>query len=221
MSSDVSETVEGACAKARVGRPPVLAEQERRQLILEAAETVFFRAGYGEATMEEIARVACMSKKSIYALYPDKRTLFACLVNDIGCFSERAARSLPPAPSAIEELRTRLLTLAEFSLSPRLIKMKRLVISEAPKSPELADEFHNRVIRRGSAYIAESVVRLADERGQPIAHDEMKVARFLIGAALSDLHISLLFGEPCDVSYEAVVHKIDMTLDIAVRGLFA
>ncbi|MGP0180056.1 TetR/AcrR family transcriptional regulator, partial [Escherichia coli] len=59
-----------ASTPKRRGRPPALSLDARRRLILEAAEEVFFASGYGAASMEEIARVAGMSKKTVYGLYP-------------------------------------------------------------------------------------------------------------------------------------------------------
>jgi AcrR family transcriptional regulator len=67
-------------ATGTVGRPPSLADEERKALILQAAETVFDSFGYGDATMEEVARSCGMAKKTVYKFFPDKASLFGALV---------------------------------------------------------------------------------------------------------------------------------------------
>uniref|UniRef100_UPI00262968AD TetR/AcrR family transcriptional regulator n=1 Tax=uncultured Rhizobium sp. TaxID=155567 RepID=UPI00262968AD len=63
------------------GRLPVMPEDDRRQLILRAAEKVFTASGFGAATMEEIAKRCGMSKKTLYKLFPDKMSVFAALID--------------------------------------------------------------------------------------------------------------------------------------------
>ena len=86
MSSHHTEPSARVVEKPRRGRPPALSPEERKHRILEAAESVFTDIGYGAATMEEIARIAGMSKRTLYSLYPDKRSLFADLISDIDTY---------------------------------------------------------------------------------------------------------------------------------------
>src|SRR5262245_7466819 len=67
-------------APLRRGRPRQLEESERRRRLIDAAEHVFVTRGYGAASMDEIARRAGMSKKTIYRLYAAKEDLFAALI---------------------------------------------------------------------------------------------------------------------------------------------
>src|SRR5262245_28078149 len=62
------------------GRPLQLSEAERRRRLLDAAERVFLDAGYGDATMDDVARKARMSKKTLYRLFPTKEQLFAAVM---------------------------------------------------------------------------------------------------------------------------------------------
>jgi AcrR family transcriptional regulator len=50
--------------------------QQRRQEILSAAAIVFDTRGYGQATMDEVARQAGLSKGSIYNYFRSKKELF-------------------------------------------------------------------------------------------------------------------------------------------------
>jgi len=61
----------------------------RVQSILEAARKVFFTRGYLKATMEEIARLAEVSKPAIYHYFRTKDELFfSLMVPVVDCFQK-------------------------------------------------------------------------------------------------------------------------------------
>lgn len=181
-----------AAAKGRPGRPPIYSEEERTQRILRAAEQVFTTVGYGAATMEEVARTAGMSKKTLYALYPDKRCLLIAVTVAADDFPWEDEDRTPLA-DPVAELRHRLLASAEFTLTPRQVRLSRLLIAEADHAPELAYNFHDRVIAKCQAYLQVAVERLARD-GMEIGNaGEMTMA--LLGAALAELHLLALFGK--------------------------
>lgn len=60
-------------------KPRLAAARERmyRDLVFESAEHVFADRGFGAATMQDIAREAGVSLKTVYLAYPGKRELYA------------------------------------------------------------------------------------------------------------------------------------------------
>lgn len=52
----------------------------KREQILEAARELFSLYGYKKVSMDEIARKAKVTKKTIYSYFKDKEELFQCLV---------------------------------------------------------------------------------------------------------------------------------------------
>lgn len=67
--------------------PPIankhqLRTQETRELLLQAAETIFVRDGYGGAELGEIAALAGRTKGAIYAQFKSKEDVFLALVED-------------------------------------------------------------------------------------------------------------------------------------------
>src|SRR5665213_4288399 len=62
------------------GRPLRIAESDRRDKLIEAAEKIFVETGYSAASVDDIARAAGMSKKTIYRLYETKDQLFAAVI---------------------------------------------------------------------------------------------------------------------------------------------
>jgi TetR/AcrR family transcriptional regulator len=55
-------------------------KETRRSLIIDTAEKVFVERGYDLATMDEIARLAEFTKKSVYSYFPTKDELFAAVI---------------------------------------------------------------------------------------------------------------------------------------------
>lgn len=197
---------------ARPGRPPVLTDRERNQRLVEAAEQVFVTVGYGAASMEEIARVAGMSKKTLYSRFSDKARLFAAVIGDADAFSEDLVNA--PLPDPVSDLRQRLFALADFALTPRQLKLTRLVISEARQYPNLADEFHKRLMQKGVAYLERGVNRLGQFEN-PTA-----VAIALAGAALGHIHIHALFGNEKLGSRAQISAQIETALALILPQVF-
>lgn len=201
-------------SKGKPGRPPVLTEEERTQRILQAAEQVFTTAGYGAASMEEVARAAGMSKKTLYALYPDKPSLLTAVAVSADDFPWEDADRMP-LDDPVAELRHRLIASAEFALKPRQVRLSRLLISEAQHAPELADSFHERVMAKCQDYVAKAIERVKLEGVGPEVRDVRSLTLVLLGAALAELHLLALFGKDERPSREAIVVHVDAALNIS------
>ena len=198
-------------AIARAGRPPLYSDTERRRRILQAAEQAFTTRGYGAATMEDVARTAGMSKKTIYAFYTDKSRLLAAIVvaADDCPWDDRDA---VPIADPLAELRHRLMEVIAFVLSPRQVRLTRLLIAEAEHAPELADDFHERVMAKGYRYLVAAVERVKLERPCPSIGDVERVTGMLLGAAMGDLHLCALFGRSESLTRKRIVAQIDLAL---------
>lgn len=201
---------------ASPGRPPVLDEAKRRELILRAAEEVFTSLGYGDATMEEVARACGMAKKSVYKLFPDKPALFRSLIQSHDPVDAWVA-SPDEAADPRDRLRELLIGLAAFILSPRQLALTRLVISEARKSPDLADLFYRECMDRAQS--------LAVERLQPtnllasavdMNRQKLLVDVFL-GATLGQLHLQALI---LDTDQDTLMEQLRLRIDIALAALY-
>src|ERR1700756_685272 len=64
----------------RVGRPPKDLAGDVKARILNAAEDVFLKNGFQNASIDEIAELAPASKPTIYAHFPGKEALFGAVV---------------------------------------------------------------------------------------------------------------------------------------------
>jgi len=119
--------------------------------IIGAAFGAFMANGYVGTSMLEIATRAKISKRDLYARFPNKQTVL------LACITSRAARMrLPPdlpEPDSREMLGR---TLAAFGATvirevcePAVTSMHRLAIAEAERSPDLATALGaNRFVHR-------------------------------------------------------------------------
>lgn len=196
--------------KAKPGRPPVYTEEERCQRLLRAAEEVFTSTGYGAATMEEIAKSAGMSKKTLYAIYPDKEHLFAAMVGGLG--DSPWENDGAQAEDAGVELRRRLHAMVHFIMTSRQVRLTRLLISEAERTPKLARDFHDRVISKARRYLAEAVERARDKGIGPQIDDIDQMTATLLGAALARNHLGALFGRTPKATKKQLEDQVDTAL---------
>ena len=72
---------EGAAKRSR-GRPSVRSDAETRHIIADAAQREFLANGYVGACVDDIAKSAGVSKKTLYRLIPTKADLFRASITD-------------------------------------------------------------------------------------------------------------------------------------------
>ena len=65
-----------------------------RAAVVDAARALFLRKGYAGTTMEEIAALAGLTKRTVYNNYADKDALFTQIVADVIAYAEAFARGL-------------------------------------------------------------------------------------------------------------------------------
>jgi AcrR family transcriptional regulator len=74
--------------------------------ILEAAETVFFRDGFKEANLDEVAEMAGVAKGTLYRYFESKAELYvAVLTRNAERFESKLASRIDPAASPADQVR--------------------------------------------------------------------------------------------------------------------
>src|SRR5262249_5718225 len=108
--------------------------------LLDAAEAVFLDQGYTRATIEEIAKAAGITRRTLYARYANKEEIFDAAVRrllDAGVSYPRVEpRGKEDNPRALLlRLAKDLIALLE---TPQMVRIYRLIFAEGDKMPELA-----------------------------------------------------------------------------------
>lgn len=113
----------------------------KRESVLEAAERAFLRDGYAGASMDDVAALSGVSKQTVYAHFASKEALFVELVTQLTRQAGDGLQDHITQPSTPCELHT---VLEEYGvrqlrpvLSPRILRLRRLVIGEVARFPGL------------------------------------------------------------------------------------
>jgi TetR/AcrR family transcriptional repressor of mexJK operon len=142
----------------------------RRTAIARAATDLFLRHGYQATSTEQIASAAAVSKQTVYNQFGDKQSLFREIVLGVTATAESFADELPGVTRGVgspAELDAALRGLARRYLgivvNPQVLALRRLVISEATRFPELAAAYYERGPSRVLAALGVLFARLDDQ----------------------------------------------------------
>jgi TetR/AcrR family transcriptional repressor of mexJK operon len=137
----------------------------KRRAILGAATSAFLQKGYSGTSMDEIAARAAVSKQTVYKHFDDKEGLFSEIVSST---VDEVSETVHNEVIALEDsgdLEADLGDMARRQLAavmqPRLLALRRLVIGEAGRFPELGRIFYERGPGRTVAALAATFERLA------------------------------------------------------------
>lgn len=176
--------------------------------ILDAARRVFLTRGYGDASMEAIARRAGVSKATLYSHFEGKEQLFAAIVT-----AECQRLSLQLELSGTEELALGQAlhrigrTFLELITSAQGLDIYRIVVAEIARFPELGRVLYE----SGSLQLMERLAELiadARDRGKLTAPDPQRAAAHFIGLMRGDIHMRCVLGlaaTPDDPTLDALV----------------
>ena len=174
--------------------------QRKRAAILEAAEQVFLADGYLGANMDELTTLAGVSKQTVYAHFGSKEALFVELVESMtrGAGNDVHTENLPH-PASPDDLR---LSLTDYAvrqltavLAPRILRLRRLVIGEEARYPELARVLWENGPERAIEALAGHIARLADQ-GWLLATDPRAAATYLNWLVMGEpVNRAMLLGD--------------------------
>jgi AcrR family transcriptional regulator len=202
-------------AGGRAGPAAAGRRAERRRAILAAALTEFSARGFAAARLDDVALKAGIAKGTIYLYFRDKEALFQDLIRSemgpvVSTLETALALDLPVRAVAEQALD---LFVREIYGTHRK-DIIRLVMSEGPRFPKLADFYYREVLAKILAGVR-ALLRRAKERGE-LRSDAIIRFPQLIGApgivaiiwnglferhdpldvrALMRAHLDLLFGE--------------------------
>ena len=177
------------------------ASAARRKAILSAALDEFAARGFAATRLDDVARRADVAKGTIYLHFADKETLFQELIRlelspVVGALEDVSQADMP-----IQKLAGMLVEVfAREIFETRRKDVIRLIITEGPRFPKLAEFYYHEVI----AHVMEAIramLRRALERGE-LAHDALvRFPQLLAAPGMIAILWSGLFDrfEPLDV----------------------
>jgi AcrR family transcriptional regulator len=168
--------------------------EKRRAAILAAALGEFAARGFAATRLDDVARHARVAKGTIYLYFRDKESLFQELVRTmlsplVGTLEAAALRDMPIR--AVAE------TIVDLFINEiygtRRKDVIRLVISEGPRFPKLAEIYYREVIARVLPVIRARLA-LAVERGELPRDALARFPQLLVAPALMAIIWNGLFG---------------------------
>lgn len=192
-----------------------------RAAVLEAATSMFLRSGYTGISMDEIAEAAGVSKRTLYNNYVDKEALFREVVTVATSIAERFAEDAVAELAEPDDVAAAVTALARRlvieATSPRLVRLRRLLIGEAHRFPDLAAEYYRLAPGRVMSALAGAFARLSDD-GRLQVDDPARAAEhfafLVLGAALDR---ALFAADDAPLDREA----LNRSADDGVRAFLA
>lgn len=204
--------------EAMLARPEVLSikQQARRDAILEVAQRHFIRDGYVGTSLSAIAAEAGGSKSTFWSFFASKEELFAASVKKI--IEEQVPVIEIDDKLPLEQaLREYGFTFLCNVLSPSVVAIYRLLISEAPRFPALSQE----VWEEGPGRRQEAIARFFATKiakGAIRAVDPIMLAAQFHQLCQFRLMMRHLWRAPADITEEAIRADSDASVDLFLFG---
>jgi TetR/AcrR family transcriptional repressor of mexJK operon len=151
-------------------------------VIREAATTLFLRSGYLGTSMDEIAALAGVSKQTLYTHFANKEQLFTELARGTTDVADEFIAAMTVLLHDTDDVERDLRELGRryvaAVMQPRVLQLRRLVIGESGRFPDVARAYYERAPGRVIAALAAVLQRLA-ERGLLRLEDPLLAANHL------------------------------------------
>lgn len=171
----------------------------KHRAILDAATGVFLRSGYLGTNMDEIAALSEVSKQTVYKHFASKEALFIEIVtsmtDEAGDIVHKEVTELDEGGDVAEYLQNYANRQLTVVLTPRIMQLRRLVIGEVSRFPELAKVLYERGPRRAMASLAALFKRLADRGLLTIDDPRVAASHFNWLIMSGPLNQAMLLGD--------------------------
>ena len=208
-------------SSARTVSTPVsgksVVEPAKRREIIDGARRVFFDKGFDGASMDEVARVAGVSKATIYVYFDSKEDLFDALVQlDRARSAEHLFELDDDHPDVASVLKRIGVSFMTMMVRPDHIRLVRMVIGVAEKFPRIGQTFFEGGPCLGGRRLADLLQRQA--AAGALAIDDYESAAFqFLNLCQGNIVKGLMFGHGQAASAET----IEATVDDAVKVFLA
>jgi AcrR family transcriptional regulator len=198
--------------------PQVRCDEDTRQLLIQAAQQAFQANGFAGTCINDVAKRAGVSTKTIYRLIPNKGELLQRVLSDaIGKFMidfDAEALDALPLEEAIERM---LIAYGSLTLSNETIAISRLVIRESCQFPEVAAAFYETAILPTTEAMA-GWLRRQCEQGAIALEDPRLAAEMLRGMMIMEPQRAVMLGQRPAPRREEIVTRAKQCAQVFLKG---
>jgi TetR/AcrR family transcriptional repressor of mexJK operon len=179
----------------------VLGRSARKRLtILSAGHDLFLSNGYQGTSVDQIAASAEVSKQTVYKHFGDKQELLLAIVNNalestVAPFLERIG-ALADSTDLEADLTALAADYLRAVLQEPVVQLRRLVVGEANRVPELAQLYYDRAPGRTLAAFAECFSALHDRRLLHAPESAIAAEHFAFLIVGRSIDQALFYGGP-------------------------
>jgi AcrR family transcriptional regulator len=208
--------------KPRVG-PGRLSAAEAAELpdrLLDAALVLFSEHGFAGASMDQIAKRAGASTKTLYSRFNNKTEILeAVITRNVQRTIADVLRGfgLRPAESEPREFLTKFaMQIGMANLVEETAGIMRVSFAEGHRFPVLA-RLYREVTGRGVDAIANGLRAWRDQGKLDFDHDPQELAKLVFGMLTDIMRIRAVMGDP--MSRSELQRHVDLGVEVFLRGL--
>jgi AcrR family transcriptional regulator len=209
-------------AKPSRGGPGRLSAEDAAALpgrLLDAARALFETKGFGDTSMEEIAKRAGASTKTLYARHADKKAILQAVADRMIERHMQIHLSSPAGDPATTDPRSFLTGLGQVALAGingEGAGLIRMALSEARRIPGLG-KMYCETIGRAQAVIVRALTIWRDQGLMPALGDPDKMAGLWLTLLTDGARIRVALGDP--MSKAECAEHIALAADLFLRGV--
>ncbi len=189
--------------------------------MLEAARQEFFAHGFIGTSMDQIAARATVSKQTVYKHFSDKEALFREVVMKVVRARDGQIATVVLSTgegSAEARLRQFARSFLKGAMQPDVLKLRRLVIGEVGRFPELGHAFYDLGPRRATEQLGHALREWAGRQDVALENPE-RAAQHLLWLILSiPLNQAMLLGDETRFSRVALDRYADEGVAVFLRA---
>jgi AcrR family transcriptional regulator len=196
-------------------------KDSRKKLILKSARTLFFKKGFNNVTVDEIAKSSELGKGSIYLYFNSKEEIYAqILLNDIDNFNQHVSVLFDEKKSVDDLLFEFSCIYVDFFLNePELFRILMTYMLQ-PTKINLTEELNSQILT-ANARVIDVIGKIFQEAASKefSADINLKQNRNAIWGLLNGIISLYIFLGAQEKRRERIHSTIKLALEIFIKGL--
>lgn len=203
-----------------IRRSPRRDSIRKREAIMVATRRLFLDKGYSASSMDEVAELANVSKRTVYSHFGNKQNLFFAMIGEM-CSNVIPRQLVEAGNNNGGDVEARLTEIGTAFLSniytPDQVRLMRQVMAEAASTPEMGRMMIEGPIKASHGAIRDFLADMTRQGSLDIADADVAAAQFQ-GLLKTDLHMFLLLGRDCDTSPARLRKIVERCVGLFLKG---